>query len=219
MTGATRGRFITLEGGEGAGKSEQAKRLEERLRSLKLDVVRTREPGGSPHAEELRKVVLSGFAARLGPAGEALLFAAARADHLDQTILPALERGAWVICDRFADSTRVYQGVAGKLDSGFVATLEDIVIGKNLPDLTIVLDIPAQAGLERARLRRGTMNPDRFEAEGVEYHEMLRRAFLEIATAEPQRCVVVDARESEEEVAKAIWSAVEQRLDPAGAAA
>jgi len=219
MTGATRGRFITLEGGEGAGKSEQAKRLEERLRSLKLDVVRTREPGGSPHAEELRKVVLSGFAARLGPAGEALLFAAARADHLDQTILPALERGAWVICDRFADSTRVYQGVAGKLDSGYVATLEDIVIGKNLPDLTIVLDIPAEAGLERARLRRGTVSPDRFEAEGVEYHEMLRRAFLEIAAAEPQRCVVVDARKSEEEVANAIWSAVEQRLDPAGAAA
>jgi dTMP kinase len=218
MNGATRGRFITLEGGEGVGKSEQAKRLEERLRILGLDVVRTREPGGSPHAEELRDVVLSGFAARFGPTGEALLFAAARIDHLDETILPALERGAWVVCDRFADSTRVYQGVAGKLDLGFIASLEDIVIGGNRPDLTIVLDIPAEAGLERARVRRGTRSPDRFEAEGVEFHETLRRAFLEIAAAEPARCVVVDARKSEEEVGDAIWSVVEERLDPAAAA-
>jgi len=219
MTGATRGRFITLEGGEGAGKSEQARRLEERLRTLGLDVVRTREPGGSPHAEELREVVLSGFAAPFGPAGEALLFAAARIDHLDETILPALARRAWVICDRFADSTRVYQGVAGKLDFGFIAALEDIVIGDNRPDLTIILDIPAQAGLERAHVRRGTKSPDRFEAEGVEFHETLRRAFLEIAAAEPARCVVVDAGKSEEEVASAVWSVVEERLDPAGAAA
>ena len=219
MTGATRGRFITLEGGEGAGKSEQARRLEERLRTLGLGVVRTREPGGSPHAEELREVVLSGFAAPFGPAGEALLFAAARIDHLDETILPALARRAWVICDRFADSTRVYQGVAGKLDFGFIAALEDIVIGDNRPDLTIILDIPAQAGLERAHVRRGTKSPDRFEAEGVEFHETLRRAFLEIAAAEPARCVVVDAGKSEEEVASAIWSVVEERLDPAGAAA
>ena len=115
MTGAARGRFITLEGGEGAGKSVQAKRLEEKLASMGLNVVRTREPGGSPHAEELRQAILSGFAAQLGPDGEALLFAAARIDHLDNTIVPALERGAWVVCDRFADSTRVYQGVAGKV--------------------------------------------------------------------------------------------------------
>jgi len=124
-----------------------------------------------------------------------------------------------VICDRFADSTRVYQGVAGKLDFGFIAALEDIVIGDNRPDLTIVLDIPAQAGLERAHVRRGTKSPDRFEAEGVEFHETLRRAFLEIAAAEPARCVVVDAGKSEEEVASAVWSVVEERLDPAGAAA
>lgn len=219
MTGATRGRFITLEGGEGAGKSVQAKRLEARLRSLGLDVVRTREPGGSPHAEELREVVLSGFAAPFGPAGEALLFAAARIDHLDETISPALARGAWVICDRFADSTRAYQGVAGALDSGFMATLEGVVMGKTRPDLTIVLDIPAEAGLERARLRRGNGRPDRFEAEGLAFHETLRRAFLEIASAEPARCVVVDAGKAEEEVASAIWAAVEQRLDPAGATA
>ncbi len=212
-----RGRFITLEGGEGAGKSVQAQRLEEKLKSLGLSVVRTREPGGSPHAEELRKVILSGFAAQLGPDAEALLFAAARIDHLDKAIVPALERGAWVVCDRFSDSTRVYQGVAGKVSSDVIARLEEVVVGGNGPDLTVILDIPAEAGLERARLRRGTDGADRFEAEGVEFHETLRRAFLEIAAAEPKRCLVVDALKSEEEVAEAIWSAVETRLDPAAA--
>jgi dTMP kinase len=217
MTGAPRGRFITLEGGEGAGKSVQAKRLEEKLLALGLEVVRTREPGGSPYAEELREAILSGFAAQFGPEGEALLFAAARIDHLDKTILPALARGAWVVCDRFADSTRAYQGVAGDLPPAFVAGLEEVVVGANRPDLTLILDIPAAAGLERARVRRGTENADRFEAEGLEFHEKLRRAFLDIAAVEPERCVVVDALKPEEEVAGAIWSAVERRLDPAGA--
>jgi dTMP kinase len=219
MTGAPRGRFITLEGGEGAGKSVQAKRLEERLTGLGLEVVRTREPGGSPHAEELREIILSGFAAQFGPHGEALLFAAARIDHLDQTILPALGRGAWVICDRFADSTRAYQGVAGKLPSGFIARLEEIVVGQNRPDLTLVLDVPVEAGLKRARARRGAEGPDRFEAEGPEFHETLRRAFLDIAAAEPDRCAVVDALKPEEEVAEAIWSVVAHRLDPTAARA
>ncbi len=212
-----RGRFITLEGGEGAGKSVQAKRLEERLRALGLSVVLTREPGGSPHAEQLRQVILSGFAARLGPDGEALLFAAARIDHLDKTIVPALERGAWVVCDRFSDSTRAYQGVAGKVSPDLIARLEEVVVGENRPDLTVILDLPPEAGLERARLRRGTEGPDRFEAEGGAFHETLRHAYLEIAAAEPKRCVVVDALKSEEEVADAIWSAIEERLDPAGA--
>ncbi len=214
MSGAPRGRFITLEGGEGAGKSVQAKRLEEKLMTLGLEVVRTREPGGSPHAEQLREAILSGFAAQFGPDGEALLFAAARIDHLDKTILPALERGAWVVCDRFADSTRAYQGVAGDLAPGFVARLEEVVVGPNRPDLTVILDIPAEAGRERAEARRGTGSADRFEAEGLEFHETLRRAFLDIAAAEPERCVVVDALKSEEEVAEAIWSVVEERLDP-----
>jgi dTMP kinase len=214
MTGAPRGRFITLEGGEGAGKSVQAKRLEERLLTLGLEVVRTREPGGSPHAEELREAILSGFAAQFGPEGEALLFAAARIDHLDKTILPALARGAWVVCDRFADSTRAYQGVAGDLPPAFVTGLEEVVVGANRPDLTLILDIPVAAGLERARARRGTENADRFEAEGLEFHEKLRCAFLDIAAGEPERCVVVDALKPEEEVAGAIWSAVERRLDP-----
>jgi dTMP kinase len=213
------GRFITLEGGEGAGKSVQAKRLEDRLRSLGLSVVRTREPGGSQHAEELRQVILSGFAADLGPDGEALLFAAARIDHLDKTITPALESGAWVVCDRFSDSTRAYQGVAGKVPRDLIARLEEVVVGGHGPDLTVILDVLPQAGLERARARRGTKGPDRFEAEGVEFHETLRRAYLEIAAAEPKRCVVVDALKPEEEVAEAIWGAVKERLDPPPVAA
>jgi dTMP kinase len=219
MTGAPRGRFITLEGGEGAGKTVQAKRLEDKLTTLGVEVVRTREPGGSPHAEQLREAILSGFAAQFGPDGEALLFAAARIDHLDKTILPALERGAWVVCDRFADSTRAYQGVAADLPPAFIARLEEVVVGLNRPDLTLILDIPAEAGLERAQVRRGTGSADRFETEGLEFHDTLRRAFLDIAAAEPERCVVVDALKSEEKVAEAIWSAVEERLDPAAAKA
>ncbi len=215
MSEATRGRFITLEGGEGAGKSVQAKRLEEKLTAVGLEVVRTREPGGSPHAEELREVILSGFAAQFGPEAEALLFSAARIDHLDKTIVPALERGAWVVCDRFADSTRAYQGAAGNLPPDLIGRLERVVVGANRPDLTLILDLPAEAGLGRARARRGQKRPDRFEGESLEFHETLRRAFLAIAAAEPGRCVVVDALKPEEEVAAAIWAAVEERLAPA----
>ncbi len=212
-----RGRFITLEGGEGAGKSVQARRLEARLRAAGLEVVRTREPGGSPHAEALREVILSGFAKSFGPEGEALLFAAARIDHLDQTILPALERGQWVVSDRFADSTRAYQGAAGKLAKDAIRRLEGIVVGPNGPDLTLILDLPPEAGLERARLRRGAGGADRFEAEGIAFHRVLRRAFRDIAATEPQRCAVIDALKSEDEVEAAIWSVVEARLDPAAA--
>jgi dTMP kinase len=212
-----RGRFITLEGGEGAGKSVQAKRLEKKLKAVGLKVLRTREPGGSPHAEALRKAILSGFAARFGPEGEALLFAAARIDHLDKRILPALKRGAWVVCDRFADSTRAYQGVAGKLTKGYIAGLEQITVGPNRPDLTLVLDLPAEAGLARAAKRRGKGHADRFETEGLPFHVTLRQAFLDIASSEPQRCAVIDALKPEEEVAANIWSEVEARLNPAGA--
>jgi len=215
MTHAARGRFITLEGGEGAGKSVQAKRLEDNLKSLGLEVVRTREPGGSPDAEALREAILSGFAAQFGPEGEALLFAAARIDHLDQTILPALRRGAWVVCDRFADSTRAYQGVAGNLPPAFIARLEQVVVGTNTPDLTLILDLPAEAGLKRAAKRRGKGGADRFEAEALAFHQTLRRAFLEIARAEPQRCAVIDALKSQKNVAADIWATVEARLDPA----
>jgi len=212
-----KGRFVTLEGGEGAGKSVQARRLEARLKAAGLEVVRTREPGGSPHAERLREIILSGSAKPFGPEAEALLFAAARIDHLDATIVPALERGAWVVCDRFADSTRAYQGAAGELSPEYVRRLEQVVVGETRPDLTLVLDLPPEVGLERAGARRGKEGADRFESEGVDYHRILRRAFLDIAAAEPERCVVIDALKSEDEVEALIWAAVETRLDPRAA--
>ncbi len=217
MTRQARGPFITLEGGEGVGKSVQAKRLEERLTPLGLAVVRTREPGGSPGAEALRKAILTGFAADFSPAGQAFLFAAARIDHLDKTILPALASGAWVISDRFADSTRAYQGAAGNLPSGFIASLEGLTVGANRPDLTLILDLDPEVGLQRAAERRRAGPADRFESEGLPFHRILRQSFLDIAAAEPERCVLIDADGSEETVATAIWSAVEKRLDPAGA--
>ena len=217
MSRQGRGRFITLEGGEGVGKSVQAKRLEERLTALRLAVVRTREPGGSPGAEALREAILTGFATDFSPAGQAFLFAAARIDHLDKTILPALVSGAWVVSDRFADSTRAYQGAAGNLPSEFIASLERLTVGANRPDLTLILDLPPEIGLQRAAERRRAEPADRFESEGLPFHQTLRRAFLDIAAAEPERCVLIDADGSEQAVAAAIWSAVEKRLDPAGA--
>jgi dTMP kinase len=218
MTGRAKGRFITLEGGEGVGKSIQAKRLAERLAALGLNVVRTREPGGSPGAEALREAILSGFAAEFGPAAQALTFAAARVDHLDKTILPALASGAWVVSDRFADSTRAYQGAAGNLPPDYISSLERLTVGANRPDLTLILDLTPEVGLERAAKRRqGRVRPDRFESQGLSFHQTLRRAFLDIAAAEPRRCAVIDAGGSEDEVAAAIWSTVEARLDPAGA--
>jgi len=210
---ATRGRFITLEGGEGAGKSVQARALGERLVGLGLNVVLTREPGGSPHAEALRKVILSGAAAEFGPAGEALLFSAARIDHIDNTIEPALARGDWVVSDRFADSTRAYQGAAGRLDNAFIARLETVALAGLKPDLTLILDLPAARGLERAALRRGANgSADRFEREGLEFHETLREAFLSVGYAEPQRCAVIDALKSERAVGDAIWAEVRRRF-------
>jgi dTMP kinase len=214
MTAQARGRFITLEGGEGAGKSVQARRLEERLATLGLAVVRTREPGGSPGAEALREAILSGFGAEFSPAGQALLFAAARLDHLEKTILPALTNSAWVISDRFADSTRAYQGAAENLPPEFISSLERLTVGANRPDLTLILDLDPEVGLKRAAERRQAGPADRFESEGLRFHQTLRRAFLEIAAAEPWRCVVIDADTSEDDVAAAIWSAVESRLDP-----
>ncbi len=210
-----RGRFITFEGGEGTGKSVQVRRLVSRLRELGLGVVATREPGGSPGAEALREVILTGGAARFGAAGEALLFSAARIDHIDATIAPALRRGDWVISDRFFDSTRAYQGVAGDLDPALLASLERVAVGPCRPDLTFMLDLPASVGMARATLRRGAAPADRFERESLAYHETLRRAFLAIAETEPWRCVVIDGRPSEEVVADAIWRVVEARLDDA----
>jgi dTMP kinase len=214
-----RGRFITLEGGEGAGKSVQARRLAARLGEVGLGVVVTREPGGSPGAEALREVILSGGAARYGAVGEAILFSAARIDHIDATIAPALKRGDWVVCDRFLDSTRAYQGAGGRLDAALVASLERVAVGACRPDLTLVLDLPVAEGLARAAARRGEAAADRFEGEGLAFHETLRRAFLAIVEAEPERCVLIDARPSEGDVAATIWAAVRARLgEPLNAA-
>ncbi|MEA2842071.1 MAG: dTMP kinase [Methylobacteriaceae bacterium] len=209
---ARRGRFITLEGGEGAGKSTQVRLLVARLEERGIEVVATREPGGSPRAEGLRDVLLSGAAARFGPAGEAILFSAARIDHVDNKIEPALVRGAWVVSDRFADSTRAYQGILGELDRRFILALERVAIANARPDLTIVLDIPPEAGLLRVSRRRNGEPADRFEAEGIEFHAHLRNAFREIANAEPERCVIVSALAPEDEVAAAIWREVQARL-------
>jgi dTMP kinase len=200
------GKFITFEGGEGTGKSTQAGMLALRLESLGLAVELTREPGGSPGAEIIRHVLLTGAAKPLGADVEAMLFAAARDDHVQCTILPALRSGKWVVCDRFADSTRVYQRL--------INVLERVSVGSLTPDLTVILDLPVQLGLERAKLRRGNVQADRFEGEGAEFHEKLREAYLAIAAGEPDRCVVIDASTSKDAVAKSVWYAVESRLNP-----
>jgi dTMP kinase len=205
-----RGRFITLEGGEGAGKSTQAQRLAARLRDRGLEPVLTREPGGSPLAERIRSVILSGAVAPLGPAAEAVMFSAARIDHLEKTIRPALARGAWVICDRFSDSTRAYQGALGNLEPRFLRDLERVTVGATRPDLTLVIDVPAEAGLARARARSSIV--DRFEAEGLAFHEALRKAFLDIAAGEPERCAVIDGSGDADAVEAAVSAVVEQRL-------
>jgi dTMP kinase len=219
-----RGRFITFEGGEGTGKSTHSTLLADRLKSVGTSVVLTREPGGSPGAEVIRHVLLSGVAKPLGIEAEALLFAAARGDHVRNTIEPALAQGVWVVCDRFLDSTRVYQGSLGHLDPLFIRALERVTIGDLKPDLTFVLDVPAEIGLARASKRRGERVADRFEAESRAFHEALREAYREIVAAEPARCVAIDATEPKAAVAERIWKTVSERLDstrvsslPAGA--
>jgi dTMP kinase len=209
-----RGRFITFEGGEGSGKSTHAKRLAEHLKSLGIDVVLTREPGGSPGAEVIRHILLSGVAKPLGAETEAMLFAAARDDHVRTVIRPALVDGKWVICDRFIDSTRVYQGVLGHVDMKLIRSLERVTVGAAMPDLTFILDVPANIGLARAKHRRGSGAVDRFEAEAVEFHQGLARAYRGLAAEEPQRIVMVDGRPPRDVVAKHIWDAVRERLHP-----
>jgi dTMP kinase len=174
----------------------------------------TREPGGSPGAEIIRHVLLSGAAKPLGPDVEAMLFAAARDDHVQCTILPALESSKWVICDRFVDSTRVYQGILGQVDHRLIRSLERVAVDGLMPDLTIMLDIAVEVGMARASKRRGSAAPDRFEAENVEFHNKLREAYLAIAAEEPERCVVVDAGVGREAVAREIWNIVGAKLNP-----
>jgi dTMP kinase len=212
-----RGSFITFEGGEGTGKSTQAARLAERLKAYGLGVIVTREPGGSPGAEAIRHVLLSGAAQPLGSHAEAILFAAARDDHVRQVIRPALENGRWVVCDRFADSTRVYQGVLGNVDPRVIRSLERIAVGDTRPDITFILDLPTELGLTRAASRRHRVTPDRFEAETVEFHNKLREAYRDLAEREAERCMLIDASADAETVADAIWAVVNRRLNPSSA--
>jgi dTMP kinase len=227
-----RARFITFEGGEGVGKSTQAERLAARLRARGLDCLVTREPGGSPFAERVRDLLLDDAAAVRAPLAEALLFYAARADHLAATIRPALAKGTWVLCDRFADSTRAYQGAASGVDRELLSRLERMVIGPTRPDLTLVLDLDPTVGLARAtarhaasvagasgagkRAHREAFVRDAFESKSRAFHERLRKAFLEIAEAEPQRCAVVAADAAVDDIEAEIWTHVMERLRPVG---
>ncbi len=204
------GLFITFEGGEGGGKSTQARILAERLRAAGHAVVLTREPGGSPGAEALRTLLLEGEADRWSPLSETLLMYAARRDHLERTIAPALAAGKIVVCDRFYDSTRAYQGAAGGVDPAVISALEDAVVGEHAPKLTLIFDLPVDTGLARAA-GRGAAEA-RFESKGRAFHERLRAAFLEIARREPQRCVLIDADQPVEAMSRAVWTAVEAKL-------
>jgi dTMP kinase len=206
----TPGRFISFEGGEGSGKSTQAKRLAERLKLRGHEIILTREPGGSPGAEAIRHLLLNGIAKPLGPEAETFMFAAARDDHVATLIRPALDRGAWVVCDRFVDSTRVYQGSLGNVDQRLIRALERLVVGETMPDLTFVLDVPPEVGLSRAAGRGQAA--DRFEAEHIEYHRLLREAYREIAEREPDRCVLVDGTASVDAIAVRIWMLVSERF-------
>lgn len=208
-----RGLFISFEGGEGAGKSTQIAALAAKLREQGFDVVVTREPGGSTGAEAVRHVLLSGAAEALGVGMEALLFAAARNDHVNMVIRPALERGAFVLCDRFLDSSRVYQGATGDLETGLIETLQRVAVDGTLPDLTLIFDIDAAKGLARAKRRAGdAAAPDRFEKEELSTHEKRREAFLDIALNDRERCRVVNADQPQERVADDVWHFVAELL-------
>lgn len=212
-THATRSPFITFEGGEGAGKTTQARLLADRLAASGIPCRVTREPGGSPFAEEIRGLLLRNDLPPRSAMAEALLFLAARADHVAEMILPALENGQWVISDRFADSTFAYQGTAGGVSRAALTELHRIVLGDFEPDLTIILDLPPGIGLARVGARHGSGDGgDHFESRARSYHEALRQGFLDIAANSPARCVLIDATGSPDEVAARIWAFVEMRL-------
>ena len=211
------GRFITFEGGEGSGKSTQARRLADFLRSAGCETVLTREPGGTPFAEQVRDLILSRSTARHGATAQALLFFAARCDHVEALIRPALDRGAWVICDRFSDSTRAYQGAAGAMPRDAIEALDRIVVGDTRPDLTLILDIDPARGLDRAAERRAAGDqqasaPDPFEERGLDFHERLREGYLQIARADPARCRLIDADATPDAVGDRVREAVQQHF-------
>ena len=208
----TRGNFITFEGGEGAGKSTQVGRLVERLKPVLGDrqVVRTREPGGSKGAEVIRNLVVANEAEPWSAMTETLLMYAARSDHLEHTVRPALAAGDWVVCDRFADSSRVYQGAGGGTPESLIEALDDAVVNGDQPDLTLVFDLPVEVGLDRA-FGRGLFET-RFESKGLAFHQKLREGFLGVARRHPERCVVIDATGELEAVSERLRSAVAERL-------
>ena len=206
----SQGVFISFEGGEGAGKSTQLRRLAARLTAAGRQVVATREPGGSPGGEAIRDLLVTGEADRWSPITETLLMYASRRDHIERVIVPALAGGAVVLCDRFADSTRAYQGAGGGAPAELIAALEAAVVGEIKPDLTLILDMPVAAGLARAAGRG--QGEARFESKGLEFHERLRAAFLAVARGEPERCVVLAADAGIETLTAQIWAAVDSRL-------
>ena len=210
MTADAAGRFITLEGGEGAGKSTQIARLKAWLESRGHRVTATREPGGSPGAEMIRKLLVEGPSERWDGTTEALLHFAARREHLRSTVWPALARGDWVVSDRFADSTLAYQGYGHGLGRPIFDQLYALAVGDFRPDLTIVLDLPVEVGLARAAARRGTEN--RYESLPQHFHEQVRAGFREIAARDPARCLVIDATATVDAIATAIADTVRQRL-------
>lgn len=238
-----RGKFITFEGGEGSGKSTQARLLADHIAAKGIEVVVTREPGGSPLAEKIRALLLQAETSRFNPLAETLLFYAARADHLAVTIRPALAAGRWVICDRFNDSTRAYQGaMIGVLESrrpdeltdlatesahpdpalvmkSMLDELDAIVVGATRPDLTLLLDLAPKLGLARAEARRRAANnagPDTFEGRDLDFHRRVRELYLSLARSHPDRIVVIDAGAEPDSVRERIWSLVSERM-PAGA--
>ena len=210
MTDVPAGRFITLEGGEGAGKSTQIARLKSWLESRGHRVTATREPGGSPGAEMIRKLLVEGPVERWDGTTEALLHFAARREHLRSTVWPALKRGEWVVSDRFADSTLAYQGYGHGIERGIFEQLYQVAVGDFRPDLTVILDLPIEIGLKRAAERRGAET--RYESLPREFHARVRSGFLEIAAREPKRCVVIDATGTVDAIAQAIADAVKDRL-------
>ncbi len=214
--GTDAARFITFEGGEGVGKSTQVKRLIATLNRHGVDAVRTREPGGTPRAEAIRSFILQGRSEAWGAGAEAVLFAAARLDHVNEFIAPNLARGAWVISDRFCDSTRAYQGLTGGVDDKLIDALEVLALNGHAPDLTIVLDMDPEIAFRRVEQRAVEdglqLTGDRFEKEEIEWHKRLRQNFLDIARNNPERCVLIEADRPEAELETAIWAAVSARF-------
>ena len=213
-------RFITFEGGEGVGKSTQVKRLLLKLDGASLPAIRTREPGGTPKAEAIRAFILQGRSESWGPGAEAVLFAAARLDHVNQLIAPNLAAGKWVISDRFHDSTRAYQGLTGGVDDKLIRGLEELALNGHRPDLTIILDMDPEVAFRRVEEREleGALaaTGDRFEKEDPEWHRKLRAAFLAIAEQNPDRCVVIPANQSEDALEQEIWDTLTRRFPELG---